>query len=372
MNRSSLHLDVRDIPSCAKRGFSIRKMWIALKGLLLSWCIWDFAVYLGGYAAGYSLSDIWSNGRLLPVPQDFFWTETLSIVLFVSAFLFIAFIMMKASLKISKITFEELRGDDFYSGREAAEFAKQYSAPLRTVPVLLFFVILFGGAIGLLTGVIFRIPVAGGVITALSILPLWIFNLIIVLTFFALFASVKLLPAIVGTTSGDTYEAVFEVYSVLTSQTWRLFVYDIAAFITIAVSALVFFVFSTLALSIIFHAVSFGAGGTELISAAVSGPTLIAVGVFPASFNLPVIGAVTVGTPVLTGVSGWIAASSGMMILLVLFSYIFSASSASYTLIYLCLRHRKNGENLLERADSFEKSEFERESRNEADNPVKD
>lgn len=289
--------------------------------------------------------------------------EILPVLLFVCAVLSIVFIMLRSSLKISKITFEELRGDNFYCGSDAAEFARKYSTPLVTVPAILFFVLLFGAVTGVLIGVISRIPVAGGIITAFGIVPLWTFYLLMVLTFFILFASMKLLPAIVATTSGDTYEAVFELYSVFTSQTWRLFAYDITAFITIGVSALTFFVFSTFALTIISFAVSFGAGNTDLIDAVISGPSLFAPELIPYSFNLPMIGAAAVGSSVLPGVSGWIAASSGTLIFLILFAYMFSASSASYTLIYLCLRYRKNGENLLERADSEEKMEFEKELR---------
>ena len=55
-----------------------------------------------------------------------------------------------------------------------------------------------------------------------------------------------------------------------------------------------------------------------------------------------------------------IAGLSGTSIFLIVISYLFSCCSSSWTLIYLTLRYRKDGVNLVDRADLEEQREFDR------------
>jgi len=131
-----LHFDIRDIPACARLGLSARKIWIFFKALLLSWMVWDLLVYLGFLAADHGgLGSRIGSGRLLPLPSGIFWQSWQAVALLALAGLFILAILMVASLKVCRVTFEQIRGDDFYSGRDAAEFARGNYKPVFATPL---------------------------------------------------------------------------------------------------------------------------------------------------------------------------------------------------------------------------------------------
>jgi hypothetical protein len=54
-------------------------------------------------------------------------------------------------------------------------------------------------------------------------------------------------------------------------------------------------------------------------------------------------------------------AVSGAVIALLIASYWFSSGSSAWTVIYLAVRHRKDGEDLVRRADQEDQAEFEKQ-----------
>ena len=107
----------------------------------------------------------------------------------------------------------------------AVDFAKGHTVPLISIPVMLVVTLLLIFGVGALTGLISRIPVVGPIAASLLCIPLWGVMLLGVLTLLALILSLKLLPAIIACTGGDSFESIFEVFSTLTSQSWRLCLY---------------------------------------------------------------------------------------------------------------------------------------------------
>ena len=354
-----LRFNVKDIPLCAKYGFSARKIWIYFKTLVLSWAIWDVFIYLGFYAAGYDMAARWEQSRLFPLPGALFLKDVIPVAFLIIAVILILYVLIRGGLKVSRMTFQQIRGDNFFSGADASRFARGNSAPLIAIPVLLVFVILLAMAAGAAAGVLSRIPVAGPILTALLSVPLWGVMLLAVLTAMALVLSFQLLPSIIATTGGDTFESVFELFSTMTSQSWRVFLYWILSMIIMLLGGITFLLFASLAVDLLSFSVALGAGSAGFGAALASGPRLLAPEALPFFSGLTTFGQQN-SIQAWTGISGVIAGLSGTAIFLVVVSYLFSCCSSSWTLIYLALRYRKDGVDLVDRADQEEQREFDR------------
>lgn len=354
-----LSFGARDIPACARYGFSARKIWVFFKSLVLSWLIWDIFIYLGFFAAGCDMAARWSQSRLLPLPGSLFWMDPVPIVLLAVAVVLILYVLMRGSLMVSRITFQQIRGDEFFSSRDAARFARRHRAPIIAIPLMLLFTMILVLAGGALAGLVSRIPAAGPVIAALLSLPLWGSMLLALLTAIALLVSLDLVPAVVASTSGDSFEAVFEVFSTITSQSWRLFLYLLIAVVTIVSAGIVFMFAGSLAVTVLSGAFSIGAGAGDVAASMASGPQLLAPEVLPHFSGLITLGQQGSGQA-WTGLAGTLAALSGTAVFLITVSYLLSSWSAAWTIIFVVLKRRKDGEDLMERADSEDRREFDR------------
>ncbi|NOQ22733.1 MAG: hypothetical protein GQ565_08825 [Candidatus Aegiribacteria sp.] len=352
-----LTFNVKDIPACTRYGFSARKIWIFFKTLVLSWVIWDFFVYLGYFAAGCDLAARWSQSRLLPLPGSLFWMDPVPIILLIVGVVLIIYVLMRGSLMVSKMTFQQLRGDEFFSASDAADFAKRHAVPLISIPLMLVMTLLLIYSAGALTGLISRIPAVGPSAASLLSIPLWGIMLLGVLTLLALILSLELLPAIVACTGGDSFESIFEVFSTLTSQSWRLCLYWLLSILVIMLGGAAFLLLSSVAVSFLSFSVSAGAGDSGLVAALTSGPQLLAPEALP--FFAGLLGQQG-DVQAWSGFAGILAGISGTAIFLIIISYFLSSYSSAWTLIYVVLKYRKDEEDLMDRADREEQREYDR------------
>lgn len=352
----TLTFNVKDIPACTRYGFSARKIWIFFKTLVLSWIIWDFFVYLGFFAAGSDLAAVWSQSRLFPLPGSLFWMDTVPVILLIAGVSLIIYVLMRGSLMVSRMTFQQIRGDDFFSVSDATAFAKEHVVPLISIPVMLVVTLLLIYCAGALVGLISRIPAVGPVAASLLSIPLWGVMLLGVLTLSALILSIELLPAVVACTKGDSFESIFEVFSTLTSQSWRLCLYWLLSILIIVLGGAVFLLLSSVAVSFLSLSVSAGAGNSGMVAALVSGPQLLAPEALP--FFSGLLGQQG-DIQAWSGPAGILAGISGTAIFLIVISYFLSSCSSAWTLIYVALKYRKDGEDLMERADREEQREFD-------------
>lgn len=357
-----LYFDVRDVPSCARLGLSGRKIWIYFKTLVLSWASWSVFTYLGWLAADPAgIGPVFEASRLLPLPSGIFWASWQSVALLVVGVVLIAVLMLSASLRTSRITFEQIRGDDFFSGRDASAFARRHWRPVFAVPAALAAGLGIALACGLLLGLAGRIPAVGPVLLGLLAVPGWGASLLVVLAAVALLASVLLVPPIVACTKGDSFETVFELFSSVTAQPWRLVLYGLTAVLTRALAALVFFVFSSAATGFLAFGTSLAGGGNpfSLLQGGLSFLAPSLVGAY--SGIVDILGLAGSGAPSMPALPSALMAASGAAIALVFVSYWFSSCSSAWTVIYLAVRYRKDGEDLLARADQEDLAEFERQ-----------
>lgn len=356
-----LRFDVRDMPLSVKYGLSARNLWVMWKALALSWLVWACMVYLGYFASGDSMGGRWQESRLLPVPGGVFMESPVALLFLGIAALLCLWIMLTGFQKVARITFEQIRGDGFYSGRDAAVFHRGNWKPMVMVPVavtaglaILFLKLFVSGLVG-------RIPGAGPVLVGVLTVPLWGLSLFGVLSLLALALAFPLVPAITACTRGDTFETLFELFSSITSQPWRILFYFVTGLLARAAALALFVLFARGALTI--AALGIGAGmGSDGFSSTVQGGMHLAAPQLVSHYGsfLAPLGSLSGGPSHWTGAAGWAAGLSGVAIALLTAAYWLSSCASLWTILYLAVRKVKDGDDLLARADDEEFREFQK------------
>jgi hypothetical protein len=138
---------------------------------------------------------------------------------------------------VAKVTFEQLRGDEFYEIRESFRFVKSnWKAVLLSPATLALFVVVLV-ILGILFGLLGRIPYAGELFISLLWIPIFAVSLFVVYLVLVFFVSFVTVPAVVATTKSDTFDALFELFSVVNEQNWRWFIYQVLLLFTVGVAS---------------------------------------------------------------------------------------------------------------------------------------
>jgi Sec-independent protein translocase protein TatA len=340
-------------------GWSGKKIGISFCGLIIAYLGYAILTYVALLAGGERFGAIWGTFGLYPwvcgsgVP----WY---TVLIYVVGILFAVVVLFQHASAVAKITYRQLKGDDFYSMGDARKYVKKnwkatISSPLALLGMMAFLV-LCGALIGLLA----RIPYVGELGFSLGLPLIFAVALFAVFLWVVFIVSLALAPAIVGITGEDTLETVIQVFSTVWSQPWRLVLYEALLKIYAVLGTAILAIFSFKAARLIHWACGLWMG--EKMDSIIQ----VAVRLLPT--QCPVAGGLIGDTPAGVGgtllVSGWIA---GIMMILVVFfvlSYSFSICCAGQTLIYLILRQKKDDENLLEKKDQEEEEE-EREREEE-------
>ena len=361
----NLHFDYRDVFRAARLGLAGKKVWIQFCGILFGYIVYLIFNYVAFLSKGMNIGEIWKLFGLFPLPfLGFPWFGW--VIFGVGAAIALA-IWLLASSAVAKITYQELKGDDFYSVSDSLGFVKKNWKPVLFSPLTLIGMIVFFLAVGALIGLlakvipyvgeiglslIFGIPIVGAAVFTVFMAVVFLFSLI-------------LGPAIVATTGEDTFETVIQLFSTIWNQPWRLVVYQIVLKFTQFLAVGVMAWFTVKGLKVI-HLVMGWSMGDKLDKLLAS-----AAGLLP-KFHLPILGEsrlfphfstlwANLGNP---GPMVWTMDVAGIIIGITLiligffiFAYGGAVINAGQTLIYLILRLKKDEENLLERKEEEEEEE---------------
>jgi len=367
--KANLRFDFRDIFKSARLGLAGKKIWVQFCGILFGYLVYLIFNYIAFLSKGMSIGEIWRLFGLFPLPfLGFPWFGW--VIFGVGAAIAIA-IWLLTSCAVAKITYQELKGDDFYSVSDSLGFLKKNWKPVLLSPLTLIGMIIFFLAVGALIGLLARvIPYVGelglSLIFGIPIVGAAVFTVFMIVVF--LF-SLILAPAIVATTGEDTFETVIQLFSTIWNQPWRLVVYQIVFKFTqvLAVSVMAWFTVKGLKLIHLVLGWSMGDKLDKLLASA--------AGLMP-KFHFPILGEfkfcphfsslwTNLGNP---GPMVWTMDVAGIIIGITLiligffiFAYGGAIFSAAETLIYLILRLKKDEENLLERKEEEEEEMFKEE-----------
>lgn len=221
--QTRLHFNFKDLFRALRLGFSAKKIWMLCLGLLFGLTGYSSITYLAHWAAGNELLTVWDSYRLLPFPEPGFLAfPWYSWVIYAVAVTVLLLALMITGVAITKVAYEQLRGDEFYEARQAFRFALRHASSILLSPLLILGFIVALAIGGLLLGFIGRIPQAGPLFVGLLSFPSFIAGLFVVYLLVVLLATLLLGPAVVGTTRNDIFDTLFEVFSCVNEQPWRL------------------------------------------------------------------------------------------------------------------------------------------------------
>jgi hypothetical protein len=366
----NLHFDVRDLFQVIRLGWSGKKIWTGLCGLLLAYVSYSVLVTVGYVMSGMSTSEVWHDYGLFPgaAPER---VGGIGAILHLLAMVFSGVVFSLTTSMMCKITYQQLRGDDFYSSGEALAFVKKHwggviFGPFACAALFLLFVA-FGVIIGWVAGLI---PVVGELAFAVGFIPIFFASLVAVFLVFTIVAALVMSPAIVGTVGEDALEVVIQAFSLCWSQPWRIGLYLLWVLISVWIGTVMLSGLMTLALGLI----NWSAGmfmGDKL-------PAMLQIAkghLPPVDFSSAILNAFPEMTTVwtnlpeasATGSVVWAGRILGLMLIIlsgVIFSYAQAAIASGTSLIYVILRLKKDDENMLEWEDpDSDDFDFEAESK---------
>jgi hypothetical protein len=355
---AELHFDFRDIFRVGRYGFSGKKIFLHFLGLVLAYLIYEILVYLSLLiAGGTAAKDFWDKYGFVPVcPVVNGGFETITIVAMGIGTLVLFVVFFWMSTMVSKITMQQLRGDHFFSMGESVGFVKKNWKVVYGTFIGLIVIFVLCALTPIIVGLLGKIPKVGNIIVMLaSILTPFAFFLGLLMAYLVVVFGVSLffVPSVVAAANSDTFETVYQHFSIIWNQPWRIVVYEILLFgmklICTAIWALfclVGFVVAMLPVRLLIPTdIKMIMGQADkwlggLIGRLAGLPYIEGVKVFDLAepTNLPIalkIASIFIMLSLL-GIIGLIIA------------YLLSIASAGNTLIYTMLRRRVDGENLLE------------------------
>ena len=157
-----------------------------------------------------------------PIDYGFPWY---SWAIFAVAVAWFVCVMLVTGTAVSKVAYEQLRGDEFYESKEAFRFALRNSSAVLASPLLILAFVALMVVFGLIFSLLGAIPAAGEIFVGLLAILGFIASLFIVYLLVVFVYSLLLGPSVVGATHSDTFDTLFEVFSCVNEQPGRLLWY---------------------------------------------------------------------------------------------------------------------------------------------------
>lgn len=333
------YFDFRDIFQVIRYGFSGRKISVHFIGLVLAYLIYESLVYLSLFTLGGDVAiGFWDEFAYLPIsPFDIELPLRTEIAMCIGIVIF-ACIFFLASTVASKITIEQLRGDYFFSVGDALTFLKAHWKSVFGAFIGLLLILMFLVLIPLSIAGLGKLPIVGKpiLIVASPFIPIGFFlGLLIALITVVFIVSLFLVPAVVATTGADTFETIYQQFTIVWNEPWRLVCYQIllSALKLIFVPIWAFFCLAGFWIIILpigyLHPNWFGKFTFE---------------------ELPVL--TQAGLEALTPITAICLLITSMIIIALVLAYLFSIASAGNTIIYTILRKKIDRHDLSVPPDS--------------------
>lgn len=365
--KQDLYFDFRDVFRIPRVALSGKKIWTHFIANVIGYIGFVIFSYIGILSSGYSFGGAFAEYHFFPFPYDV-GLSTLGWIFYLIGGLVWVLAYYFANLAVARVTYKEFKGDFFYSSGDGWRFVKKHWHPLIFAPIAIVGIIVFFLVMAVIAALLGKIPYVGEFIFSLPYLlyfPVAIFVLYSAVVFVIV---ITFTPAIVGTSEEDTLEAVFQSYSLLWAQPWRLVTYEVIWSVLGTIAAYIFGI--VMAAGVWFISFVFGMNwlmGDKLYRMIESafyylGGDSAVYHQFLNLFSSPFVqsGYIYMGGAeinVTEAIGAGLLALAFFVIMAVIVSYINALDSVGQTMIYLILRKKKDDENLLERKDEDELAE---------------
>lgn len=361
------YFDIRDIFRAPRLALSGKKLFLQSSGLLLGYLGFLILTYIAHILNGMSLSEVWENYGLFPL-YDFSFTGFLPWLIFVIGCLFFISVLLTYSAAVGKVTYEQLKGDEFYSSKESCKFMKKNWKTVLLSPLSILALVIILVICGIVIGLLGKIPYVGELGLGLFYaVPIFVVGFFTVYTLFIFILSLLLTPAIVATTKEDIFETIVQLFSSIWSQPWRYFVYTGLSGILAKLGAFVFGYFCFRGVQLVNWSVGILMKDklSDIIEGALGYVTIpfsilyFFSNIFPGFDFAYILPEPEWGIDLnwSQGIAAFLIGISFILIIFVVISYALATFSVGQTLTYIIIRKKKDDENLLEKKTEEEEEE---------------
>ncbi len=371
-----LNFSYKDFGSIMRKAFSLKKMlsmafflFLAFVSLnLFSWLV----VYLTRDLHQIDWVDIlWKDRGLVPFLFDQVLPWYGSVIYYIGIILSYIFVMLGLQAVV-KITFQELKGDFFFSTFDAIKYSFKNIAKVVAPQLLILFLIFLIVIGGLIESLIFKIPYFGELFNSFMMIVIIPFSIILFFVIIVFGVSLLFVHSIAGTVEDDFFEVVYQIFSTVTSQPLRLIIYS---FYTIVQAVIGLFIWSfVLYKSFKIFEFIFSLLAKDKIFPIINNAYYYITNLFPqwkmiyyndilGTFSfictpshqkfIPVNWSMTVASVVMAIVI--------FKLLLISISYFFSILAVGDTITYLIIRYKKDDEDLVKLSDEDDMVDLEAE-----------
>ena len=230
MQPMKLYFDVRDIFRAPRLALSGKKIIVFIQANLIGYFAYWIFNYLGAMVHGVSFSDTWSMYGLYPCLLTIESLPLLPCILFWAGIVFWFFAISLGSTAVSRITYRQLKGDEFYSGSDAWNYVKRHWHPIIYSSISLLLILVFLFVVAGILGLIGKIPYVGEFLFVLPYLLYFFGSVFTIYTGIVLLVSLIYTPSIVATYEEDTMGTVWHNFSITWGQPWRMISYHFVLF----------------------------------------------------------------------------------------------------------------------------------------------
>lgn len=240
--------DIRSVLTAPGKALSLKSIGAATLFLLAGYLLYSFLTYLALVVDGGGVDYIWGNYGFFPF-KLFSFKALGAKALFGTGILGGLFCLSLSIMAVAVITFEEIRGDYFFSIFDAIKFTISRVTTLLGSFISLIAFVGFIYLLTLLIGLIGRLPVAGEILVALFYLvPIFITLLLTLFVLVVSLCGIILLPVIIAAQKEkEIFGALLQLFSVIIKQPLRFLWY---LFVTLGLAKistfiLIYFVYQT-------------------------------------------------------------------------------------------------------------------------------
>ncbi|MEE8335796.1 MAG: hypothetical protein V3S48_05120 [Candidatus Neomarinimicrobiota bacterium] len=239
MEPLKLYFDFRDIFRSPRLALSGKKIWIFLTANLIGFSVYFILNYLGYLASGLSLVNTWNNYGLYPCLAGT-GSPWFSMLLFWIGTIFWFLAISMACTAVARVTYKQLKGDEFYSSFDGWKYVKKHWHPVVFTSLSIFLIICFFIIMAALFALLGKIPFIGEYLFVLPYLLYFFGAVFTIYTAVVFIISFIYTPAITAALEEDTMGAVFNSYSLTWSQPWRILTYHLVLLPLLTLSVSVF------------------------------------------------------------------------------------------------------------------------------------
>ncbi len=367
----TMRFKVIDMFRSNRLALSLQRIWIQFVGLIVGYIGYYILTVLSLYLAGLNFTQILSQYGLFPclfildIPIGL-----ISKIVFSAGCIYLVIVLLITNTAVSRAVFMVLRGNNFYTWREAFAFAIKKSGSIILTPVVIGMLIIAFIIGAWVIGMIGRIPFIGELgISFFSIIWLCA-SLVVVFLVIVTGVAIILTPAILATTEEDSFEAIFQSFSTTWSQPWRIVIYEgiagglsILGFLVMAILIKCAFVLmnNLLSFSMQDAYINMATQAQYLLQSWTLKLEPILSRVFGelkqyfffARDFIPLELSPTLN------ISAYLVAINMMIVGGLIISYLLATFNSGNTIMYLIFRKIKDDENLLERQDRYSEEQID-------------